>query len=280
MAALLIGGILWSLPMQPGHVSGTPQPPRYTATVPPAFSIKATRDALFLSGHTTSSSHERLLRETAARSFPDRKLRTGFDPLGVAPDWWQVATTTLLEVVSTVDAPRASLTASALTVRGVASDPARAETRLRTVQSALPDGVPLNVRITAVDPGTSPAALCQRELRSQQLAPVYFDESGTRMRTSAVPVLERVVAFADACRNTTILITGHTDSTGDERYNEALSLSRARAVAAWLRERGIEATRLEVAGAGSSFPVADNATRFGRSLNRRIEIAFSANSPE
>ncbi len=100
------------------------------------------------------------------------------------------------------------------------------------------------------------------------------------MRTSALPVLERVAAFADACRDTLVSITGHTDSSGDENYNRALSLARARTVADWLQNRGIEPARLEVAGAGSSLPIADNATRFGRSLNRRIDIGFSANPPE
>ena len=100
------------------------------------------------------------------------------------------------------------------------------------------------------------------------------------MRTSAFLMLERVAAFADACRGTVVSITGHTDSTGDENVNQALSLARARVVADWLRERGIDGNRLEVAGAGSSLPVADNATRFGRGLNRRIDISFAAKPRE
>ncbi len=100
------------------------------------------------------------------------------------------------------------------------------------------------------------------------------------MRTSAIPVLEQVAAFADACRDTLVSITGHTDSSGDENYNRALSLARAKVVADWLQESGIEGDRLEVAGVGSSVPVADNATRFGRSLNRRIDIELAAIPPE
>ncbi len=274
-AALLLIGIAWSLPMQPGHSGTGPGLARYAANVSATFSIASTHEALRLSGHTVSESHERRLHEAAARHFPGREVRTDFQPLGVVPDWWDSATTALLEALAVIDAPRASLTGDSLTIRGVVSNPARAETRLRTAQGALPDDVRLDIHLTTVDTATTPTTLCQRGMRSLRFAPVYFDESGTRMRTSAVQVLEQVAAFADACRDTTIRITGHTDSSGDETYNQALSLSRARVVATWLQERGIEADRLEVAGAGSLFPVADNATRFGRGLNRRIEVAFS-----
>ncbi len=227
-----------------------------------------------------SAAHERQLQAIAARSFPGQLLETDFKPLGVVPDWWAGATTALLGAVAAIDAPRAELTRDTLTIRGIASDSARAETLLRTVQSALPDSAQFDVRLTDVDNGVSSAMLCRRELQSLEFLPVYFDESGTRMRTSAVPVLEQVAAFADACRDTTISITGHTDSSGNESYNELLSLWRARTVAEWLQGRGIAAQRLTVIGAGSSFPVADNATRFGRSLNRRIDIAFSSTQPE
>ena len=46
-------------------------------------------------------------------------------------------------------------------------------------------------------------------------------------------------------------------------------------VAAHLETRGIAEERMLVHGAGSSVPIADNATRYGRSLNRRIVIEFS-----
>jgi len=266
--------------MQTGQYGPAPPTPAYAANAPANFSIEVTRAALVLTGHTTSLSHERQLVAAAARHFPDRALDDDFRPLGLAPDWWSDATAAILEALAEVDAPRALLTEDTLTVRGVVSNRTLAEARLRAVQNALPDGMRLDVRLTGVDPATSTATLCQRELRAQQFAPVYFDESGTRLRTSAIPVLEQVAAFADACRDTKIAITGHTDSSGDEAYNLALSLSRAQVVADWLHERGIEPGRTNVAGAGSLLPVADNATRYGRSLNRRIDIAFAATSAE
>ncbi|MDJ0748879.1 MAG: OmpA family protein [Woeseiaceae bacterium] len=279
-AALLLIGIAWSLPMQPGHDGRETVATRYPATVLPAFSISFTRGILALSGHTVSTAHEQRLREAAARHFPESELEAAFRPLGVAPDWWGVATTVLLEAVADIDAPRVSMTDDTVNIRGIVSNRTLSEQRLLAVAAALPDSVEFDLRLTEIDPALSPTALCQRQLGSLRFAPVYFDESGTRMRTSAIPVLEQVAAFADACRDTRVSITGHTDSSGDENYNRALSLARARVVADWLQESGIEGDRLEVAGVGSSVPVADNATRFGRGLNRRIDIRFSANPSE
>lgn len=64
-------------------------------------------------------------------------------------------------------------------------------------------------------------------------------------------------------------VTGFTDSQGETAANLRLSQRRAEAVAAILREAGIEAT---AQGRGEADPVADNATEQGRARNRRVEI--------
>ena len=128
--------------------------------------------------------------------------------------------------------------------------------------------------VTKPDQPANVAALCARAYADHHAGPVNFDESATTFRSSAVPVLQRIVALANACRNATIEITGHTDSSGDERWNVRLSLARAEAIADYLVRQGIAPERLIATGAGSSTPVADNTTRYGRGLNRRIEFAF------
>ncbi len=71
-----------------------------------------------------------------------------------------------------------------------------------------------------------------------------------------------------------ISITGHTDSSGAEAYNQALSERRAQAVADYLIENGVAPERLTVIGMGESQPVADNSSKEGRAENRRVEIDF------
>ena len=69
-----------------------------------------------------------------------------------------------------------------------------------------------------------------------------------------------------------VLVVGHTDTSGDESYNQALSLKRAESVADYLISRGVEADALRVIGRGSKEPLVSNDTREGRIQNRRVDI--------
>ncbi len=69
-------------------------------------------------------------------------------------------------------------------------------------------------------------------------------------------------------------VEGHTDSQGDPEVNLALSKERAQAVAEYLVQAGIDASRLEVEGYGDARPIAPNLTPMGRELNRRVEFVI------
>jgi outer membrane protein OmpA-like peptidoglycan-associated protein len=70
-----------------------------------------------------------------------------------------------------------------------------------------------------------------------------------------------------------IEIQGHTDSTGTDEVNQLLGQKRADAVLMYLyKQHHIPLHRMSAVSLGSSVPVADNATRDGRSQNRRVEI--------
>lgn len=86
------------------------------------------------------------------------------------------------------------------------------------------------------------------------------------------PTLDSVALVLQRYDRTLINVYGHTDSTGGDNYNQALSQRRAQSVATYLGRRGINPQRFLVSGFGESRPVADNATEVGRALNRRVEI--------
>ena len=71
---------------------------------------------------------------------------------------------------------------------------------------------------------------------------------------------------------TTVLISGHTDSSGSESLNQTLSVNRAGAVRNILLATGVADSRITVVGFGESRPIADNGTAYGRQVNRRVEI--------
>jgi len=73
---------------------------------------------------------------------------------------------------------------------------------------------------------------------------------------------------------TVIEVAGHTDSSGSDQYNQALSERRAQAVAGYLSSHGVKTQRLMTIGAGEGHPVASNDTEQGRSANRRVELTI------
>jgi outer membrane protein OmpA-like peptidoglycan-associated protein len=102
---------------------------------------------------------------------------------------------------------------------------------------------------------------------------VLFDEDQTVLRESAKEGLQQVIELLRAYPTNVLRISGHTDTTGGDLYNQDLSERRAQAVAAYLIEQGgIAQSRITVTGHGKNRPVASNATEEGRQLNRRVEI--------
>lgn len=84
--------------------------------------------------------------------------------------------------------------------------------------------------------------------------------------------LDQVSATLSEFEQTYIDVLGHTDSTGSDSYNQALSERRASSVANYLSNRGVNSARLATRGFGESQPRATNVTEEGRALNRRVEI--------
>jgi OmpA-OmpF porin, OOP family len=100
---------------------------------------------------------------------------------------------------------------------------------------------------------------------------VFFDTNSANIKPESYPDLDRVVSFmSTAVTSATGVIEGHTDSVGNDAYNQSLSQRRADAVRKYLLDKGVAAARLESKGFGESQPVADNATAEGRAQNRRV----------
>ncbi len=101
---------------------------------------------------------------------------------------------------------------------------------------------------------------------------VNFEQSQTTMLPGSETKLQEVLQFMRDNPGVQIEVIGHTDKTGDERQNQRLSEFRARAVANWLFNQGIDSRRIQTSGKGSSEPVATNDTEEGKAQNRRIEV--------
>ncbi len=101
---------------------------------------------------------------------------------------------------------------------------------------------------------------------------IYFDFNSAVIKPSSYPVLDDAAKVLLAYPKMRVEIGGHTDSVGSDSYNMRLSQMRAESVRNYLiTHHGIDPSRLIAVGYGETMPVADNRTRAGRDLNRRIE---------
>jgi len=101
---------------------------------------------------------------------------------------------------------------------------------------------------------------------------ITFPVNGDQVNPQFYRTLAAVGEVLNEFNRTTIQVSGHTDSTGDDRYNLDLSQRRANSVAYILSQNGVMPQRMYVEGFGERFPVATNATVPGRARNRRVEI--------
>jgi outer membrane protein OmpA-like peptidoglycan-associated protein len=104
---------------------------------------------------------------------------------------------------------------------------------------------------------------------------IYFDLDSDVIRPESTPTLTEILTTLEDHPQFGIVIEGHTDSTGEEAYNQELSERRARAVVRYLVEHGVEQGRLQSVGKGEAEPAADNATPAGRQQNRRVVIKLA-----
>ena len=116
---------------------------------------------------------------------------------------------------------------------------------------------------------------------------VFFDVGSSAIKAGAIPTLNQLIdvfqRFLSDPDNVkyvdSIVISGHTDSTGTDENNRVLSTDRANAVLGYLLDNGggklqQYASYFCAAGYGETRPVADNETEVGRAQNRRIEISI------
>ena len=103
---------------------------------------------------------------------------------------------------------------------------------------------------------------------------ITFAVDSSDINAGFYEILNSVALVLNEFEKTLVEVAGHTDSTGDAAYNQALSERRASSVATYLRAQNVMAERLMTVGAGENYPVASNDTASGRQLNRRVEITI------
>jgi outer membrane protein OmpA-like peptidoglycan-associated protein len=105
---------------------------------------------------------------------------------------------------------------------------------------------------------------------------LLFAENSDVLTEQARANLTQLAQSLQKYPNTNVLIVGHTDATGTEANDMALSQRRATATKNYLATQGVARSRMRAEGRGSSEPVAPNDTEADRQQNRRVEVAIFA----
>ena len=106
---------------------------------------------------------------------------------------------------------------------------------------------------------------------------ITFDLNSYVIKPQFKNTLDSVATVLKTYPDSTIVVSGHTDTTGNDTINNPLSVNRASSVESYLESQGISSSRITSRGYGSKQPIASNATEAGRAQNRRVEIAIIAN---
>lgn len=102
-----------------------------------------------------------------------------------------------------------------------------------------------------------------------------FEAGSTQLKPRALSALKELAQLISAKPSAKIAVGGHTDTSGDDKINQQLSLARARAVGSVLIQNGVAANRVAVKGYSSQKPMSKNTTASGRAFNRRAEIILN-----
>ncbi|MFP4844479.1 OmpA family protein [Winogradskyella sp. PE311] len=101
---------------------------------------------------------------------------------------------------------------------------------------------------------------------------VLFDFDKAKLLKVSIEELDQLYKYLSQNSNLNIEIYGHTDNVGLGTRNKELSEQRAKAVVDYLISQGLNPSRIQFIGFGSSKPISENITEEGRQLNRRVEF--------
>ena len=106
---------------------------------------------------------------------------------------------------------------------------------------------------------------------------IKFASNSAELAEGSLPEIKKVADFMAQVDETVLTVTGHTDDRGSAKYNKRLSQQRADAVSLSLIDTfGIAQARVASIGYGEELPIADNTTKEGRAINRRVVVVVES----
>lgn len=239
----------------------------------PELVIEIQPAQLQVNGDVSSVAHESILRETAARLFAAQAAEFDVEIQVPLPPGWALITDLTFQALAETRSATATITGTGIAIRGFSNDAARWAAAVKRIDSALPDGWTLYQQVEEIPSTSTIHRQCIELFRTAMRGrKIEFERASSALGTATGPLLDELIQIAADCPQSLVDITGHTDSTGDESVNLALSQARAAAVASYLLAGGIVQDRIKATGVGSTEPLTEETSAQAHQLNRRIEV--------
>ncbi len=242
----------------------------------PPYVFQANKDpvaaTLTLTGYVPGNRVQATIAAAAGRKFAEKVVDDLKASVG-APAGFEKAVVIALTALSRLSTGTLVVSDREVKLSGDALyDTAAAQ--IRASLKDFPQGFQYKPDIS-VKPAAAPvdATVCQ-QLFSDLLSKgrIRFEPARAAIDPDSAGLLDRLIETAMRCPSAGIEIAGHTDSDGEDAFNQALSEKRAQAVADYLVKAGLPANRFTAVGYGSTQPIAGNDTDEGKAQNRRIEF--------
>ncbi|MCP4932997.1 MAG: OmpA family protein [bacterium] len=253
---------------------------------------------LTLSGNIPDKSTKRIINSQAKRYFPRADIIDKMEIGPGVPKSWSEAINSSLSQLARLDNGNAMVWNTEIRLSGKAASVERREDILERMKSGIPPIYQFfdQIRIKEPEFKQPEVFIEQPEVRQYQEEEflsedrlersecqsyldsilsggnIQFSPASAEFRKDSFPVLTRLAHTANRCPGTRIEIVGHTDSDGSRKFNEFLSLRRARSVVNYLTSKGVSKDRLSSVGYGEARPILPNTSDSNKARNRRIEF--------
>lgn len=249
--------------------------PVAAANPPPVLVIERRNSQLTIAGDVRSAAHESRLQLIAESFMPGSLINTELRVRTPLPPTWPLVTELVLRAIGATHTSTAYVDEQQVFVRGFTPDQDTWMTTIGRLEEHLPPGIRFRYEVEELNVGASLEEQCRQLFAAASTGRhIGFKQASDELNSNAYSLLDELVQIAADCPAAEILITGHTDNSGDEETNQRLSKSRADSVIAFMVGRGIAAERLQSRGAGSTEPLVTEDNARARELNRRIEFSI------
>jgi len=253
----------------------------FTGKMKTDLAWRATREPngmVTIEGEAPDDASRLRIVEIAQQIFAGSSVTDNMKIVGASSEPWSSAAHLGLEEMARLKRGEVAISGKELVIRGAAESDQVANDIRSVLSTDLPPGFKSRDEISVMSADERAADSCQTLMRQASAkGTINFARAKADLTADSTDTLRDLAQIANACPTFKIQIEGHTDAEGTDERNQRLSDRRARAVADFLAQNGVDPRRLAAIGYGATRPIADNSTPEGRAKNRRIEFTVRVN---